>query len=195
MPTIAMTSSPNQQSPSRVSRPQGGFSWPEGDEAEAFLETYRTHMAHLFPFAIVPAQMSSAEIREQRPFLWKGIMVEACLFDGVRQVALGNELLREISEAAFVRPQKSLDLLQGLQLLVAWFVSLLIGVDVCTDRCFRYHYNLNNFQMINLLFLARSISTSLGSVESKGQPDNGGYSSESLEQMRAFAGTYYIVTM
>jgi hypothetical protein len=49
--------------------------------------------------------------------------------------------------------------------------------------------------MINLLFLARSISSSLGSVESKGQLENGGYSSERLEQMRAFVGTYYMVTM
>jgi hypothetical protein len=59
----------------------------------------------------------------------------------------------------------------------------------------RYHYNLNNFQLVNLLFLARSITLSLGSPEPKGPSDEGGYSSESLEQMRAFAGTYYLVTM
>lgn len=71
-------------------------------------------------------------------------------------------------------------------------------VDCCCPwgRCFRYHYNLNNFQMVNLLFLARSITTSLGSAELKGPPDQAtGYDSESLEQMRAFAGTYYLVTM
>lgn len=63
-------------------------------------------------------------------------------------------------------------------------------------RCFRYHYNLNNFQMVNLLFLARSITTSLGFAELKGPPSQAaGYDSESLEQMRAFVGTYYLVTM
>jgi hypothetical protein len=152
-------------------------------------------MAHLFPFAIVPPHLTSAQIREQRPFLWKGIMVEACLFDGARQILLGNELLREVSEAAFVKPEKSLDLLHGLQLLVAWLVSLLNEVGVGINHSVRYHYNLNNFQMINLLFLARSISSSLGSVESKSQLENGAYPSECLEQMRAFAGTYYMVTM
>ena len=50
-------------------------------------------------------------------------MMEACLFDGPRQITLGNALLRDISEAAFTRPQKNLDLLQGLQLLIAWLVS------------------------------------------------------------------------
>jgi hypothetical protein len=49
--------------------------------------------------------------------------------------------------------------------------------------------------MINLLFLARSIATSLGCAELKSLPNDGGYTSECLEQMRAFAGTYYLVTM
>jgi hypothetical protein len=49
--------------------------------------------------------------------------------------------------------------------------------------------------MVNLLFLARSITTSLGFAELKGPANQSGYDSESLEQMRAFAGTYYLVTM
>lgn len=49
--------------------------------------------------------------------------------------------------------------------------------------------------MTNLLFLARSITAGLGFAETGAQPDKGGYTSESLEQMRAFAGTYYLVTM
>jgi hypothetical protein len=159
-------------------------------------------MAHLFPFAVVPPDMTAAQMREQRPFFWKAIMMEACLFEGARQVALGNELLREVSQAAFVRPGKSLDLLHGLQLLIAWLVPC---SHYCRSRSglltvvfgggVRYHYNLNNFQMVNLLFLARSITLSLRSAEPKGLPDDGGYSSESLELMRAFAGTYYLVTM
>jgi len=197
-------SSPGQLSSSKSQQQQSGPLWPDGDEAEALLGVYRRHMAHLFPFAVVPPHLSSAQMREQRPLFWKAIMMEAHLFDGPRQVALGNELLREISEAAFMKPQKNLDLLQGLQMLIAWLVPS--SVDLFLERglwmltvvalgCFRYHYNLNNFQMVNLLFLARSITTSLGSAELKGPPNQAGYDSESLEQMRAFAGTYYLVTM
>jgi hypothetical protein len=91
---------------------------------------YRENMAHLFPFAVVPPDMTAAQMREQRPFFWKGVMMEACLFEGARQVALGNELLREVSQAAFVRPEKSLDLLHGVQLLIAWLVSVPIVVVV-----------------------------------------------------------------
>lgn len=152
--------------------------WPEDDEAEQLLTEYRTHMAHLYPFAVVPPHMGAAELRRERPFFWKAIMMEACQLDGARQMILGNELLREISEAAIVRPQKSLDLLQGLQLLISWF-----------------HYSLNSFQMTNLLFLARSMCNGLGFSELQGPPQLADNSSECLERMRAFAGTYYIVTV
>ncbi len=94
--------------------------WPEGDEADTLLDVYRKHLGHLFPFTVVPPHLTSAEMRARRPLLWKAVMMEACLFDGARQVALGKELLREISEAAFMKPQKNLDLLQGLQMLIAW---------------------------------------------------------------------------
>lgn len=116
-------SPPNQLSPSPGSQQQRGCPWPQGDEAEESLELYRKNLSSSFPFVIVPPHMSSGQLREQRPFLWKAVMVETCLFDGARQVALGKELLREVSEAAFVRPQKNIDLLQGLQMLIAWSVS------------------------------------------------------------------------
>ncbi len=121
--TGSMSSSAYQlvSSPKQTESAAAGV-WPQGDEAEALLDVYRKNLAHLFPFAVVPPHLSSAEMREQRPMFWKAIMMEACLFDALRQVALGKELLREISEAAFMNPQKNLDLLQGLQMLVAWLV-------------------------------------------------------------------------
>jgi hypothetical protein len=49
--------------------------------------------------------------------------------------------------------------------------------------------------MTRLLFLARSINTTLGTAEVKGVPGKEGYGTESLERMRAFVGTYYLVTL
>ncbi|KAH6850201.1 hypothetical protein B0I37DRAFT_352715 [Chaetomium sp. MPI-CAGE-AT-0009] len=175
----SICSSPHQQPCPQPPHQQGrGGLWPQGEEAEAFLELYRERMNHLFPFAIVPPHLDSAQMREQRPFFWKAVMLEASLFDGRRQVAMGDELLREISEAAFIRPQSNLDLLQGLLVFIGW-----------------YHNSLTNLQMTRLLFLTRSINTSLGTTEAKGVSGKEGYSSESLERMRAFVGTYYMVTI
>lgn len=132
--TTGSTNSSPYQLSSPQSHPQRSPPWPEGDEAETLLGVYRKHMAHLFPFAVVPPHLTSAQMRERRPLFWKAIMMEAHLFDGPRQVALGNELLREISEAAFMKPQKNLDLLQGLQMLIAWLVAPSFGWRVLLER-------------------------------------------------------------
>lgn len=93
--------------------------WPLQGEAEVLLAMYREKLEHLFPFVIVP-DMKEAEMKEQRPFLWKAVMMVGCFLDSARHQRLGEELLAEIGRAAMVDGGKSLDLLQGLQLLVAW---------------------------------------------------------------------------
>ncbi|KAK0646039.1 hypothetical protein B0T16DRAFT_151968 [Cercophora newfieldiana] len=176
--TTTATTTAQQQPPRKQSQSQQDVLWPEGEEAEALLVTYKDNLSHLFPFAVVPPHMSSYELRQKRPFFWKAVMMEAYLNDGSRQISLGNELLRDISEAAITKPQKSLDLLQGLQVLISW-----------------YHYNLNSFQMTNLLYLARSMCVGLGFSELQGTKESNDHSSEFLERMRAFAGVYYLVTV
>lgn len=47
-------------------------------------------------------------------------MMVGCFFDGARQVRLGKELLADIGKAMILDGVKSLDVLQGLQLLIAW---------------------------------------------------------------------------
>lgn len=84
------------------------------------LQEYKDVKASLFPFVVVPPGMSEAELRRQRPFLWKGIMVVQRFFEGTGQIEAGKALLTEISRATFIEPVKSLDVLHGLQLAVAW---------------------------------------------------------------------------
>jgi hypothetical protein len=82
---------------------------------------------------------------------------------------------KSISEGAFLAPKKSVDFLQGIEMLLAW-----------------YHYNLNSVQTTALLFLARSVCVSLGLYDfhSVAGPKSSGQGS--LEHMRAVAGTYYL---
>jgi hypothetical protein len=94
--------------------------WPLPNEAEVWLQDYRTSLLDLFPFVIVPPGMPATELQRQRPFLYKAVMMVSSRLDGVRQIALAEELLGEIGVATLSKPQKSFDLLQGLELLVAW---------------------------------------------------------------------------
>jgi hypothetical protein len=57
-------------------------------------------------------------------------------------------------------------------------------------RC-RLHFDLNGFQLTNLLFLARGLCINLGT----GSKDVDVYDSETLEQMRAITGCYYLNSM
>lgn len=59
----------------------------------------------------------------------------------------------------------------------------------------RYHIILKSFQMTNILFLMRSICVSLGINESLESSKPQAHSSASLDQMRTYAGVYYLVTM
>ena len=150
--------------------------WLDGVEAALLLKEYHEHMNDLYPFVVVPAHMSSDELRRQRPFLWKAIMIEACHMDGRRQTAMGHQMLTEIAAATLTASSKTLDLLQGIQLLLAWF-----------------NFGMTSFQITNLLFLARSLCVSLGLGEPQGS--NGPLTSTRLEEMRAYLGTYYLVTL
>ncbi|KYK60084.1 hypothetical protein DCS_01218 [Drechmeria coniospora] len=149
--------------------------WPLPGEAGVLLEQYHDAFAHLFPFVPVP-NVTAAELRTERPFLWKAVMMASCIFDAARQAKLGEELLADIGKAAVVDGERSLDLLQGLEVLVAWF-----------------HCALKSSQVTNLLFLARSMCVNLNSM-SYGSGD-GDAKYGSLDCARAYAGVYYINTL
>lgn len=93
---------------------------PVEGEAERLLADYREYMEPLFPFVVIPRAMSADQLRKEKPFLWKAVMMQALYTDPSRQVPLGNELLGEIVTACFLGPRKCFDLLQALEVLIAW---------------------------------------------------------------------------
>ncbi|KAI5465615.1 hypothetical protein BGZ63DRAFT_411145 [Mariannaea sp. PMI_226] len=171
-----LTDSQTASSPSDVSRAPWDSWWPAREEGEMLLEAYRTIHSELFPFVLVPANISALELRQQQPFMWKAVMMVGCFLDGSRQVKLGKELLGEIGQAAVVDGTRNLDLLRGLQMLVAWF-----------------HYALKGSQVTNLLFLARAMCVNLGFKDD--QSLQGQDRERNLDHMRAYAGTYYLNTL
>lgn len=150
--------------------------WPLPEDAAALLADYHELWAATFPFIVVAADMTSEDLRDKRPFLWKGVMLTASFFDAARQTRLGAELLSDMARAAVVEGVKTLDLLQGMQLLIAW-----------------YQYAVKGHQLTNLLFLARSMCVNLSSPNCDPLPSDARYSQ--LDPLRAYAATYYINTM
>ena len=94
--------------------------WPLPSEAGILFSQYLDIYAPLFPFVALPPRMTAAELKQQKPFLWKAIMMTSCFFDASRQLKLGNELLNDVMKASFMEGLQSIDLLQALLLLIAW---------------------------------------------------------------------------
>ncbi|PTB64338.1 hypothetical protein BBK36DRAFT_1136075 [Trichoderma citrinoviride] len=151
--------------------------WPTAPEAEALLLQYHDTHAPLTPFVVIPRHLTAAELRRQRPFLWRVVMMVSCFFDGPRQHRLGKEVLAELASKAVLDGNKSLETLQGLLLIIGWL-----------------NYALRSAQLTNLLFLARSVTVNASSpglvcgVPSKEAEVKWG----ELEYVRAYVGTYYV---
>ncbi|OAA57845.1 thiamine biosynthetic bifunctional enzyme [Niveomyces insectorum RCEF 264] len=159
--------------------------WPQGEEAQDLLDEFRINFMSLLPFVIIPSNVHADELRATRPYLWKAVMMEAYHLNGPRQIQLGNQLLGEIAAAAFLQPRRSVDVLQAVLLLIAWF-----------------HYNINSFQLNNLLFLARGMCVSLNLCEPAPSISGTGagtgdepVSSDTLDKMRTYAGTFYLISL
>ncbi|KAG6320626.1 hypothetical protein E4U22_003065 [Claviceps purpurea] len=150
--------------------------WPLASEGEMLLMVYRDMFAHLFPFVIIPRDMSSVDLRAQRPFVWKAVMLSASVFDATRQSKLGEELLADIGKASIVDGTRSLDMLQAVELLIGW-----------------WYFALKSPQVTNLLFLARSMCVNLSAMSYGSQGEDPTYGP--LDHLRAYAGTYYLNTI
>lgn len=99
--------------------------YPSSDEACQILVDFHSHFMPLFPFVVLPTDMGHEELRRDRPLLWKAILMQGLYFSAGRQVAMGDELLNTIIATAFLESKKSLDLLQALEILIAWSVFFL----------------------------------------------------------------------
>ena len=95
---------------------------PIEDEAELLLDMFRRYMASQFPFVVIPSDMTAVALRQKKPFLHLVIMMVSFQGEASRQLALGIKVKEYISNAIIMRSEKSLDLLQGLLVAMAWYV-------------------------------------------------------------------------
>ncbi|PWY84250.1 hypothetical protein BO83DRAFT_413736 [Aspergillus eucalypticola CBS 122712] len=89
-------------------------------ECEELLAKFRLHKMPLFPFVMIPTQMGIPTLRQQFPFLLLCI-VTACLeHKPSLQDRMEQEVRRSIATRLMVNSERSLDLLLGLLVHVAW---------------------------------------------------------------------------
>lgn len=92
---------------------------PEAYEERLF-KFFLVEMNQHFPFVVVPSIAATRSVRQSNPFLFRACIAAAAHCDPSLQLRLGEDFLRTIGERMLIHSEKSLDLLQGLLVLVAW---------------------------------------------------------------------------
>ena len=88
---------------------------------EILLSIYRNQLSSSMPFVIIPAGTTPRQLQATRPFLMKVIRMVA----SVRQLRLvrgqSRTVMEHISNAIFMRSERSLDLLQGILVFLGFY--------------------------------------------------------------------------
>ncbi|EPE34573.1 hypothetical protein GLAREA_10267 [Glarea lozoyensis ATCC 20868] len=155
-------------------------------KAEAYLNAFREHS---FPWVRLPEQKSLETLRRERPFLLQSVLTFAAYEEVRLQRSLETELKSTLMKKILVEGEKSLDLLQGLLVYLAWY---------------HFHFNVVQEQMYQLCQMAVAMMVDLGinkpnsstnSLDAQAYHDSPSLSasSENLERRRTYLGCYYIV--
>ncbi|KAF5020108.1 hypothetical protein F66182_7871 [Fusarium sp. NRRL 66182] len=132
--------------PQCICRQTGGEVPPPPASDEELLNIYRRELQVLHPFVVVPESVTAARLKETRPFLMSSIRMVAS-FKSLRSMrAQMYYLMRHIADHMLIRSERSLDLLLGIIIIVAWYQY----------HCFM-HAQLNN-----LIALAATLVGELG---------------------------------
>ncbi|KAL4908563.1 hypothetical protein BDW74DRAFT_188498 [Aspergillus multicolor] len=86
---------------------------------EDILSDFRSNRLPYLPFIYIPNGVPASEIRSEYPFLWRCLIMLHCK-DLVKRGALHEELKATAAKALLVDCQRSLDLLLGLIVYLAW---------------------------------------------------------------------------
>lgn len=170
---------------------------PHEQEAQDLLLEFKKNMTEQFPFVVVDPYITSQSLHQERPLLWKAIIIAASHGNSYRQMVLGADLMEDLTKRLLLRAEVSLDLLQALLVFIAW-----------------YHYHtLVNPQITNLLHLTKALINNMGLNRTQTTYDRGkffldghesfnprtqsshGLESSRFDGWRALAGCFYLTSV
>lgn len=152
------------------------------EESEGLLHSYQHLLSPGLPFVVLPNGATAQSLYEQRPVLLRAISTVALFHDLPRQQSLVKDLIRDVGERMLLKGEKSMDLLQGIVVLIGWF----------HPHIFWCH------QLTNLIHLGISLTVELGldRVPAQCQQENGRSPRiPTLAEHRVLLGLFYYTSM
>lgn len=95
---------------------------PKVSEGDFLLRIFNTQMVHLFPFVVISPHVTAEQLRQEKPFLFLNISMVACQ-NPAQQRDTYHIVKEYVAEHIVLQNERSFDLLQGLQVFLAWFIS------------------------------------------------------------------------
>ncbi|KAK0099941.1 hypothetical protein ONS95_013236 [Cadophora gregata] len=161
------------------------------DQADYAFEVFRQRQ-RVFPFVVIPPNMTLDSLRRQRPFLFLAILCCATEHNFKLQQHIELELRENLSRRILVNGEKTLDLLQGVLVYLTWY---------------HFYFNPDREQMYQLSQIAISMTVDLGMDKPtrQGQTCSGTssllpfmsqsmFSAGEIEGMRAYLGCYFLTS-
>jgi len=92
---------------------------PSPEDAELYLNKFRSDFTKCLPFIVIPPSMTSYKLRQERPILWTCIMTVASS-NSTQQITLSREVGVTIGRETFVHGTRSMDLLLRVLVYATW---------------------------------------------------------------------------
>ncbi|KAJ5374565.1 hypothetical protein N7517_006571 [Penicillium concentricum] len=191
---------------------------PDETEGQLLMEVFSKKMLPLFPFLMIQSNVTAEELRREKPFLYLNISMVACQ-NARRQREIVDVVQAYVAEHIVIRGEHSLDLLQGLLVNVAWFIS--VSRSPRHTSCDQFpdapkvdehcnHVVRNTAQLDTFVHLLVAQSYSLGLNQELAYQKNLNYPLtylketmnedhqnpvRTLEERRTYLGCYYLTTM
>lgn len=146
---------------------------------QSLLDTYRS-MADYFPFVLLPRECFCGDLIQQRPMFLFAVLTAASSESFQLQISLSREF-RKVVMGRIMGGEKSLDLLQGLLVFIAW----------------HHHYMDANAASVHLLLqICVGIASDLGldKIPSSTQSPTHKDDAWNREAKRAYLGCYYLAS-
>lgn len=89
-------------------------------QAARILHIYRTKYTPNFPFIPIPESITINELYQQRPMVFRSIMLIAAPLPAPREETIKNEVLEYLGSKLLVADSRTLDTLQGILICIAW---------------------------------------------------------------------------
>lgn len=112
----AAAAAPSSKVPAR---PGFGLTW---EQAEQAVSDYRIRFVPHFPFVPLDPEVTAQDVFLKKPFLFRVVLLVAARLTVAKQKELKRSVSAYVGQHLVVMGKRSLDLLQGLLVYVAWFV-------------------------------------------------------------------------